>query len=148
LSIKLEGPWKKGYAHDLHTTESVYLGVDATGRDRWENTRSQMGELVYRLKYRGDRSVVSKIVKLLEKYRGLDSMDYIVPIPPSSPNRERQPVSTIAVALGKKVGVEVLTRLFAKTPGSTPLKDVDDPAERRKLLRKSMTLNEKDRRLA
>jgi predicted amidophosphoribosyltransferase len=141
VSIKLEGPWKKGYAYDLHTMDSVYLGVDTDGHDRWKNKRSQMGELVYRLKYRGDRSVVSKIVKLLGKYKGLETMDYIVPIPPSNP-RERQPVTTIALALGKLVGVEVLTKLLAKSPGSTPLKDVDAHDERRKLLRKSMTLNE------
>lgn len=124
MSIKLEGPWKKGYAYDLHTMQSVYLGVDAAGRDRWEHKRSQMGELLYRLKYRGDRSVVSRIVRLLEKYKGLETMDYIVPLPPSNSNCERQPVREIAVALGKKVGVEVLTTLLTKAPGSTPLKDV------------------------
>ncbi len=59
MTIKLKGNWKKGFAYDVHTLESVYLGVDQYGHDRWENTRSEMGELLYKLKYRGDMALLS-----------------------------------------------------------------------------------------
>jgi hypothetical protein len=47
MSIKLEGNWKKGFAYDVHTLDSIYMGVDEYGHNRWENTRSEMGELIY-----------------------------------------------------------------------------------------------------
>ena len=51
MSIELLGNWKKGFAYDVHTLDSVYMGADEFGHDHWKTTRSEMGELVYRLKY-------------------------------------------------------------------------------------------------
>ena len=52
MSIELKGNWKKGFACDVHTLSSTYLGVNAWGHDKYENTRSEMGELLYKLKYK------------------------------------------------------------------------------------------------
>lgn len=57
---RLKGNWTKGLAFDLHTVASVYLGPDEFGHDRFDNTRSEIGELVYQLKYKHDQSAVSK----------------------------------------------------------------------------------------
>jgi len=100
MAIELTGNWRKGFAFDVHTLDSVYLGVDDYGYDRWENTRSEVGELVYKLKYRGDQSSLPKIIALLEKIKGIETMDRIVPIPPTNPTRERQPVRRWASATG------------------------------------------------
>ncbi len=43
MAHKLIGSWKKGLAFDIHTVESLYLGVDQFGHDRFDNTRSEMG---------------------------------------------------------------------------------------------------------
>ena len=53
MAIKISGNWKKGLAFDVHTLDSTYLGVDENGHHQWENTRSDMGEFVYTLKYIG-----------------------------------------------------------------------------------------------
>ena len=140
MTIKLKGNWKKGFAFDVHTLDSTYLGVDANGRDRWENTRSEMGQLVYDLKYGRDRAAVEKIVDLLDKMKGIETMDCIIPIPPTNPGRRFQPVTEIARELGKRAGVEVLDKVLLKRPGGPELKNVDDPVERTKLLRKSLIL--------
>ena len=50
MAHKLIGNWDSGLAYDLHTVASTHLGVDENGYDRFENTRSEMGELVYQLK--------------------------------------------------------------------------------------------------
>src|SRR4051794_32770336 len=101
MSIIIEGNWRKGLAFDVHTLSSTYLGQNEAGYDQWDSTRSEMGELVYQLKYRQDRSTLPKIVKLLDKIKGVEQFDYIVPIPPTDKSRPFQPVDEIAIALGK-----------------------------------------------
>lgn len=141
MTIELTGNWKKGFAFDVHTLDSTYLGVDEHGHDRWESTRSEMGQLVYNLKYRHDRAAVEKIVDLLDKIKGIETMDYIVPVPPTNPGRRLQPVTEIARELGRRTGVEVLEGLLLKRPGGPELKNVEDNTERADLLRKSLFLS-------
>lgn len=135
--IELHGNWKWGSAYDIHTTKSEHY-VDEYGHDRWDNTRSEMGELVYQLKYKNDKININKIVNLiLSKYNGLESVDYIIPAPPSK-KREFQPVYEIGIELGKKINVQVLTNVLSKNIGSSELKGIDDPEQRESALRSSM----------
>ena len=39
MSIELKGNWKKGFACDVHTLSSIYLGVDEWGEDIDERKR-------------------------------------------------------------------------------------------------------------
>lgn len=142
MAYKITGNWKKGIAFDKHTLSSSYLGVDQFGHDKWDNTRSEMGELVYQLKYQGKSDVIPKIVELLDRIKGIEEMDLIVPIPPTDGARQLQPVSLIAQALGKHRNVEVILDLLVKKQGGAQLKNVDDPIERQKLLRDSITISE------
>ena len=142
MAYKIEGNWNKGIAFDQHTLSSTYLGLDQFGHDQWENTRSEMGELVYQLKYQRDSSVVQKIVELLDRIKGIEEMDLIVPIPPTDSTRAFQPVSLIATALGTRRNVEVILDLLQKQAGGAQLKNVDDPEERQRLLRDSMGLSQ------
>jgi predicted amidophosphoribosyltransferase len=133
LTIELIGNWQRGFAYDIHTLASAYLGVDEDGFDRFDNMRSDMGELLYQLKYRGDRSAVNEIVKLLDRFKGIETMDGIVPIP-ASKKRTFQPVLEIAKALGERRGVKVVDGLLLKREGFTELKNIKDPEKRRLLL--------------
>ena len=108
MVFDLEGNWRSGKAYDLHTVASTYLGVDQFGHDRFENTRSEMGELVYALKCNADLSAVPKFMQLLDKISGIEKFDYIIPIPATNKNRPFQPVEAIADALGKRRKVTVL----------------------------------------
>ncbi len=74
MTIELEGNWVKGRAFDVHTLSSTYLGPNEFGHDQWENTRSEMGELVYQLKYKQDKSMLPEIVKLLDKIKGVEQL--------------------------------------------------------------------------
>lgn len=141
MTIELKGNWKKGFAYDVHTLDSVYMGVDEHGHNRWDTTRSDMGELVYQLKYRRDKSVVGKIVDLIErKYKGLETLDAIIPIPSTKKSRTTQPVYEIARELGARIDVPVLEDVLEKRAGGPELKSVDDPHERKKLLKEHMVL--------
>ena len=141
MTIELKGNWKRGFAYDVHTLDSVYMGVDEHGHDSWQTTRSEMGELLYRLKYQGDASVVGQIVDMLGKYKGLETMDAIIPVPSTNKQRKIQPVLAIAQALAKRVNVPVLDNVLQKQTGGQELKNVDDPQARQALLKTSLTLN-------
>ena len=141
MAYKITGNWKKGLAFDKHTLSSSYLGIDEFGHDKWNNTRSEMGELVYQLKYQGKTDVIPKIIELLDGIKGIEEMDLIVSIPPTDENRQFQPVSLIAQALGKHRNVKVDSDLLLKKQGGSQLKNIDDPIERQRLLRDSITIS-------
>lgn len=134
MPLELEGSWTNGCAYDLHTVSSVHLGVDEFGHDRFDNTRSEMGELLYKLKYGSDLSVIGKIIQLLDVIGGIETLDVIIPVPSSKRNRPFQPVDEIAKALGKHRGVTVLPGYLEKQGTEQELKSVNDPDERVRLL--------------
>ena len=140
MVYKLEGNWKNGFAFDLHTLKSEYLGQDEFGHDRYNNTRSEMGELVYQLKYKHDTAVVTKIVDLLQGIKGLDKIDAIIPIPPSNTNRQNQPVFSIATEFGNRFGIMVYLDVLEKLKGSQELKGIADPKKRQEELNKTMRI--------
>lgn len=140
MAISLEGNWHSGLAFDLHTISSTYLGVDEFGHDRFENKRSEMGELVYLLKYKYDKSSLSKIISLLNEIKGIEKFDYIAPIPPTNKKRPFQPVELIAHALGEHRGVKVVPHLLTND-GDEELKGISDPVERLERLQKAVKLD-------
>tara|TARA_R110002111_G_scaffold13927_2_gene38549 strand:- start:4865 stop:5443 length:579 start_codon:yes stop_codon:yes gene_type:complete len=143
MGYKLEGNWVAGFAYDLHTLSSEYLGQDEYGHDRYNNTRSEMGELVYQLKYQHDSTVVNKIVDLLQTIKGFDKIDIVIPIPPSNKNRANQPVYSIATEFGKRFNISVYIDVLEKSKGSQELKSIQDPNERQEALRSTMHISNK-----
>jgi len=144
MTFEIPGPWNYGGAFALHTVSSTYIGVDEHGHNRWDNTRSEMGDLVYRLKYRHDRSALSRIVELLDRVAGLEGFHLFIPIPPTDKTRKSQPVTEIAEALGRRRGVAVRTDILQKKAGGEQLKNVGDPVERERLLRESIYIENGD----
>ncbi len=141
MSIQLDGNWRKGFAFDEHTLSSIYLGIDDAGHDRYDTKRSEMGELVYQLKYKKNRSVIPQIIDLLMKFKGFDQFDFIIPMPASNNSRSVQPVLEIARELGNRVNVAVEEHALIKQGQSPELKNVTDIYERERVLRQHLTLN-------
>lgn len=56
MTIELKGNWNQDFAYDNHIVESTFLGYDEYNHEKFDNSRSAMGELVYQLKYRNDIS--------------------------------------------------------------------------------------------
>jgi len=83
--VRIPGRWADGRALDVHTVSSTYLGEDEFGRPRFETMRSEMGELLYRLKYRQDRAVVAEIGETAAAFvRAWQTpIEILVPVPPS-----------------------------------------------------------------
>ena len=45
---RIYGRWHEGFALDLHTLGSTFMGHDEFGHPRFETQRSEIGELLYR----------------------------------------------------------------------------------------------------
>ena len=144
MTIELKGNWCKGLAVDIHTLSSTYLGPDENGHERWENVRSDMGELVYQLKYHGDRTRIQEILRHLNRIKGIERMDCLIPIPSTNKTRGFQPVLEITRALGAQNGIEVLEDILRKTPGGNELKGVMDMNERERQLGEHMQISRKN----
>ncbi len=131
---QLIGRWKAGYALDLHTLNSVPLGYDEFGHMQFDTTRSEMGELLYRFKYRSDAAVVPEIVDGVEAFLSAwrPGIDILVPVPAST-DRAVQPVLVLAEAIGQRLNIPVVN-CVVRTRDIPQLKNVYDLDERAKLL--------------
>ena len=70
--------------------------------DERDTNRSELGELLFRLKYRSELSAVPEIVKAITDFlrRSRTTFDLIVPVPPAG-HRPVQPVIVLAKAFGE-----------------------------------------------
>ena len=143
MTIPLKGNWRFGVAYDVHTTDSVHLIVEDDRREVWGSNRTEMGQLLYDLKYEGTRSKADRIVELLDGIEGLEGLDLIVPAPSSNFNRAFQPVVEIARALGVRREMPMIEDLLYKDCEGEEIKNVDDLKERGRLLRDAIHLNKK-----
>jgi predicted amidophosphoribosyltransferase len=123
----LHGPWDKGFALDVHTVNSTYLGDDQYGHRRFDTKRSEIGELLYRLKYKHDQATIELIVEAVAGFLGTSHspIDAIVPVPPSNV-RTNQPVALIVNALNGRLKIPVCTECLSKIKKTSQLKDITE----------------------
>lgn len=116
--IRLSGHWDEGWALDQHTAKSEYIGDDPFGHPMFATTRSEIGELMFQLKYRNNFSVISDIVdamySFLQDQNLLSRVGIILAAPPSK-GRTYQPVFTIAEELANCCNLPYSTDALAKT---------------------------------
>ncbi len=142
---KLDGSWDSGYALHKHTLSSVYLGEDEYGHARFDTKRSEPGEALYQLKYRGDWNQVAPLAiqvqhTLLPLF---GKIGLIIPMPASTA-RVRQPVSEIAKELGRLTNIPVFEDIIvsATVPqGSPQLKNLNTRAEKDAALNGRFSIN-------
>lgn len=129
---RIRGSWVDGYVLDVHSTGSTFLGYDEFGHPVFETLRTETGELLYRLKYRGDRSALGEIGADAERFlRAWNvGLDVIVPVPPTRA-RAVQPVFLIAGEIARRLGIPVLGNALRKRKDSPELKNVHEFEERR-----------------
>ena len=141
--VRIPGRWRDGRALDVHTVSSTYVGDDEFGHARFETRRSAMGELLYRLKYRGDRTVVEDVAEAAASFvrEWCPGAEVVVPVPPS---RERavQPVIAVGAAMAERLGIP-FADCVRRTREAPQLKHVFDYDDRWRLLD---GLHEVDRR--
>ena len=127
---------------DLHSTGSEFLGYDEYGREQFDTRRTEMGELLYRLKYRNDASAVEEIGAVAEKFirSWRITFDVIVPAPPTR-TRRVQPLHQIADELARRFDVVVVKAVSKNAAGAAELKNLREFHERQAVLQGALTVN-------
>jgi predicted amidophosphoribosyltransferase len=133
--MRIPGRWRDGFALDNHTVSSTYLGDDEFGHPTFDTKRSEIGELLYRLKYQSDQSVIAEIVEAAAAFIATWSpgVQIVVPVP-ASRARAVQPVLLLGDALAKRLGLPFVSDAIAKAREVPELKNVHDYNERIQLL--------------
>lgn len=132
---KITGNWKEGFVLDLHTISSTLIGYDEFGHPQFDTLRSEIGELLFKLKNRSDTSVIPEIVEAVKTFMMTwhPQVNMIVPVPPSNA-RTVQPVILLAQALGSQIGIPLM-EVVRKTRDMPQLKNIFDLEERQKVLK-------------
>lgn len=96
---QLSGAWNEGWVLDKHTVSSELIGQDPFGHNQYKTVRTELGETLYRLKYRGQVGRADDIAEtafnFLCERPWFNSVDIILPAPPST-QRAFQPVFLVA----------------------------------------------------
>jgi predicted amidophosphoribosyltransferase len=104
------------------------IGYNEFGHPEFDTVRSPLGELVYRLKYRGDKGAIPLIVEAIAGFMKTSDFnpDVVVPMPPSKLQRSFQPVIEIGTELAKTLGITFDGTSLKKAKTTPQMKDVGD----------------------
>ncbi len=137
---EIRGSWDQGYVLDVHTISSTMIGYNEFGHPEFDTLRSELGEMVYRLKYKGDKGVIAPIVEAIGEFVknwGIHP-DAVVPVPPSK-QRSFQPVLAIAGELARFMNLPLHIDSIKKTKATQQMKDLGDFAARAAALEAAFT---------
>lgn len=134
--MKIPGRWREGFALDYQTIDSTFLGYDEFGHPVFDTKRSELGELLYRLKYKGDSLAVNDLADTAAGFirSWISDVQLILPVPPSRSARVEQPVFMLAQAIGQRLDIRVRTDAVVRVKNVPELKNVYDYDERLRLL--------------
>jgi len=133
--MQINGAWRQGYVLDYHTVSSGFLGHDQFGNPMFDTKRTDVGELLYRLKYRRDLKALDSLVEAAVKFvkSWQISFEAVVPVPPTRV-RQLQPVFEVGDRLAGVLNLPILKDFVQTIKKAKELKDVFDFNERIKLL--------------
>jgi len=134
---QIKGKWTSGYALDVHTLSSEYIGDNEYGHPQFDTKYSDMGQLLNRLKYKSDKSVLGIIVEAaVESLNSRNwSVDLIVPVPPSRSVRAFQPVMAVAKEISKFTGIKLCADCVVKLKQTPELKNIYELDKRMEILK-------------
>jgi len=141
---KIYGNWFEGYVLDLHTISSIFCGYDEFGHEVFGTKRSELGELLYRLKYRQDQNAIDDLTEVVIDFinnKWKDIIDGIIPIPPSSAHRKLQPVIEIARRMSDGLGIPLHDNVLINAKEKPELKNVFDFHDRLEILKSNYIIN-------
>jgi competence protein ComFC len=135
---RITGNWTHGWALDRHTVRSVLGGEPGAGYAVFQTERSELGEALYELKYRGDREqagpIAGAICDFIRSRPELGDIRAVLAVPPSDTRRSFQPVQALAARIGAELGLPAPDDYLLKNRPTRPLKSVAGKRRRREEL--------------
>jgi len=118
---EIKGNWDKGFVLDKHVVSSTPIGENVYGHMQYDTIRTELGELVFQLKYRNKIENIEKIVCLikpfLDSFTELREVDVVIPVPPSK-IRAFQPANELAQAIAEYLSISYTDEVLEKTSSS------------------------------
>lgn len=126
-------PWVEGYVLDYHTISSTPTGDPYY---RFDTKRTELGELLFRLKYRsGGTAVLADIVDTAEQFvREWKPLADCVVLAPPSLTRKTQPTVEVGRELAARLGLPLCENAVVKVKETPQMKNIDDWSERQAVL--------------
>ena len=135
---RITGNWTHGWALDQHTVRSAAGASDTIGHPAFATDRTEIGEALYRLKYRDDREQVEPIARTVSDFiRGrseLSDIGAVLAVPPSDTRRSFQPAEAVAARIGVMLNLPAPDDYLLKAKRTLPLKGITDKRLRREEL--------------
>ncbi len=140
------GNWNQGYALDKHTISSIFTGHDEYGHAQFDTLRTEVGEAVYQLKYKGKTECIEPLAEAVENHivPRFPKIGLVIPAPAST-TRHLQPVYEIAKSVAKRIGATYFEHMVVKSPTASntqSLKNFESKAEKEEALADRFLLNE------
>ncbi|MHC1729373.1 MAG: hypothetical protein AB9866_25800 [Syntrophobacteraceae bacterium] len=112
---RIFGNWREGFALDIHTLSSTPIGYNEYGHMQYDTTRSELGELLYRLKFKLDDTVVPEITDAVAKFvkEWKPDVEIMVPVPAST-LRALQPVSVLGDSLSRRLNIPLISAVSSR----------------------------------
>ena len=132
---RIIGNWTHGWALDQHTLSSTSGDFDSGMHAEFVTERSELGEALYRLKYRNDRSRIVPIARVVADFirsrSELSGIRAVLAVPPSDTRRSFQPVEAVAARIGALLGLPAPEDYLFKARATLPLKSIAGKQSRR-----------------
>jgi predicted amidophosphoribosyltransferase len=134
----ISGNWSHGWALNQHTINSTAGAGDNSGHPTFVTERTEIGEALFKLKYRDDLTQVEAIARTVADFihgrSELADIKAILAVPPSDWRRSFQPVEVLASRIGEMLGLPAPDDFLLKAKQTKPLKGMTDKRLRRKEL--------------
>lgn len=139
----IRGNWNQGFSLDKHIVRSTPIGYNGYGHMQFDTLRTEVGESLFQLKYRGDLSQVRPLARAVVSNlgRALAGVDFVSPMP-ASKIRQTQPVYEVACEVARLLGVPYVDNFIHKIKNTGSMKDLGGRAERVDALQGCFSINE------
>lgn len=129
------GNWANGWALDRHTLGSTASGSEGSGHPDFDTERTELGEALFKLKYRNDRSQVRPIARTIADFilsrSELADIAAVLAVPPSDTRRSFQPLQALTACIGSHLNLPSPDDYLFKARTTLPLKSVNGKRSRR-----------------
>jgi predicted amidophosphoribosyltransferase len=125
----IAGNWTRGWALDQHTVRSQANVSENIGYPAYDTERTEIGEALFKLKYRNDREQVEPIALTVAGFirarSEISDIKAVLAVPPSDTRRSFQPVQALATRIGEILGLPAPDDYLLKTRQTLPLKSMN-----------------------
>lgn len=129
--MKITDGWDLGYVLDWHVSSSNYVGDNEFGKPMFDTKRTEIGEAIFRLKYRQDLTKIDPLAETmaLNLKTVFHTASFVIPIPPSK-YRGTQPAIELARKVSEKMKIPFFENILLKKETTPQMKDIGTTKER------------------